>query len=145
MVSAPGTIDSDYRGELKVLLVNLGSGPATIARGERIAQLVIAPVTRAVFVESTEASKVVFSIFDLAIDPPVEYRDSMIQHVFERVFGYPSDTGQKWTWHDKTPFPWEKIIDHLPDGPRPASASQQMSTARRVTPRGLPAEVESLI
>jgi dUTP pyrophosphatase len=56
VVNAPGTIDSDYRGELKVLLVNLGSGPATIARGERIAQLVIAPVTRAVFVESTELS-----------------------------------------------------------------------------------------
>jgi dUTP pyrophosphatase len=56
IVNAPGTIDSDYRGELKVLLVNLGSGPATIARGERIAQLVIAPVTRAVFVESTELS-----------------------------------------------------------------------------------------
>ena len=56
VVNAPGTIDSDYRGELKVLMVNLGSGPATIGRGERIAQLVIAPVTRAVFVESTELS-----------------------------------------------------------------------------------------
>ena len=56
VVNAPGTIDSDYRGELKVLLVNLGSGPATIARGERIAQLVIAPVTRAVFVVSAELS-----------------------------------------------------------------------------------------
>jgi len=54
VVNAPGTIDSDYRGELKVLMVNLGSAPATIARGERIAQLVIAPVTRAVFVESAE-------------------------------------------------------------------------------------------
>jgi len=56
VVNAPGTIDSDYRGELKVLMVNLGSEPATIARGERIAQLVIAPVTHAVFVESTELS-----------------------------------------------------------------------------------------
>ena len=54
VVNAPGTIDSDYRGELKVLMVNLGSEPATIVRGERIAQLVIAPVTRAVFVESAE-------------------------------------------------------------------------------------------
>jgi dUTP pyrophosphatase len=56
VVNAPGTIDSDYRGELKVLIVNLGSKPATIGRGERIAQLVIAPVTRAVFVESAELS-----------------------------------------------------------------------------------------
>jgi dUTP pyrophosphatase len=56
VVNAPGTIDSDYRGELKILMVNLGSEPATIGRGERIAQLVIAPVTRAVFVESAELS-----------------------------------------------------------------------------------------
>ena len=47
LVNAPGTIDSDYRGEVKVLLVNLGQAPVAFARGERIAQLVIAPVTRA--------------------------------------------------------------------------------------------------
>ncbi|MCU0229889.1 MAG: dUTP diphosphatase [Acidobacteria bacterium] len=46
--NAPGTIDSDYRGELGVLLVNWGDTPFTIARGDRIAQLVIAPVARAV-------------------------------------------------------------------------------------------------
>jgi dUTP pyrophosphatase len=47
LVNAPGTIDSDYRGEVKVILVNLGQAPVAFARGERIAQLVIAPVTRA--------------------------------------------------------------------------------------------------
>ena len=47
LLNAPGTIDSDYRGEVKVILVNLGSDPVTLARGERIAQLVFAPVTRA--------------------------------------------------------------------------------------------------
>jgi dUTP pyrophosphatase len=46
VLNAPGTIDSDYRGEVKVLLVNLGSEPFVIERGMRIAQLVIAPVTR---------------------------------------------------------------------------------------------------
>ena len=46
VVNAPGTIDSDYRGECKVLLVNLGSEPFTITRGMRIAQFVVAPVTR---------------------------------------------------------------------------------------------------
>jgi dUTP pyrophosphatase len=46
VLNAPGTIDSDYRGEVKVLLVNLGSEPFVIERGMRIAQLVVAPVTR---------------------------------------------------------------------------------------------------
>ena len=46
LVNAPGTIDSDYRGEVQVILVNLGQAPVPFARGDRIAQLVIAPVTR---------------------------------------------------------------------------------------------------
>ena len=46
-VNTPGTIDSDYRGEVKVILVNLGEEDFTIRRGDRIAQLVIAPVTQA--------------------------------------------------------------------------------------------------
>jgi dUTP pyrophosphatase len=47
LLNAPGTIDSDYRGEVKVILANLGDAPVTLARGERIAQLVFAPVVRA--------------------------------------------------------------------------------------------------
>ena len=46
-LNAPGTIDSDYRGEIRVLLVNLGSAPVTVRRGDRIAQVVFAPVARA--------------------------------------------------------------------------------------------------
>jgi dUTP diphosphatase len=46
-INAPGTIDSDYRGEIQVLLVNLSGEPYTLRRGERIAQLVVSPVTRA--------------------------------------------------------------------------------------------------
>ncbi len=45
--NTPGTIDSDYRGELKVILINHGAGDFTIQRGDRIAQLVLAPVTQA--------------------------------------------------------------------------------------------------
>lgn len=45
-LNTPGTIDSDYRGEIKVILINLGAEPFTIQRGERIAQLVLAPITR---------------------------------------------------------------------------------------------------
>jgi dUTP pyrophosphatase len=48
-LNAPGTIDSDYRGEVKVILANLGAEPFQIRRGDRIAQLVIAPVARAQF------------------------------------------------------------------------------------------------
>jgi dUTP pyrophosphatase len=54
LVNAPGTIDSDYRGELTVLLVNLGSEVHIIAPGDRIAQLVIAPVVEAVLSEADE-------------------------------------------------------------------------------------------
>lgn len=50
-LNTPGTIDSDYRGEVKVILANLGDEPFVIRRGERIAQLVVAPVTRAAFDE----------------------------------------------------------------------------------------------
>ncbi len=54
VANAPGTIDADYRGEVKVLLVNLGAEPVTIRRGERIAQLVVAPVSRVAVVEADE-------------------------------------------------------------------------------------------
>jgi dUTP pyrophosphatase len=47
MVNAPGTIDSDYRGEIKVILINLGQEAVRFEIGDRVAQLVIAPVTRA--------------------------------------------------------------------------------------------------
>ena len=50
VANAPGTIDADYRGEVKVLLINLGPDPVTITRGMRIAQLVPAAVTRATLV-----------------------------------------------------------------------------------------------
>lgn len=52
VLNAPGTIDSDYRGEIKVLLVNFGAHPFEILRGMRIAQLVVAPVARATLVET---------------------------------------------------------------------------------------------
>ena len=47
VLNAPGTIDADYRGEVQVLLVNLGGDPFAVARGSRVAQLVVAAVTRA--------------------------------------------------------------------------------------------------
>lgn len=54
LVNSPGTIDADYRGEVGVLLINLGAEPFVIERGMRIAQMVIAPYTRAQFSEMLE-------------------------------------------------------------------------------------------
>lgn len=53
-LNSPGTIDADYRGPVNVILANLGSEPFTVRRGDRIAQLVVAPVTRAIFVAAEE-------------------------------------------------------------------------------------------
>jgi dUTP pyrophosphatase len=49
LANAPGTVDADYRGEIAVIMVNLGEAPVRIAHGDRIAQAVLAPVTRATF------------------------------------------------------------------------------------------------
>ena len=56
VLNAPGTVDADYRGEIGVLLINHGGAPFTIHRGERIAQMVIAPVTRAELVAAAALS-----------------------------------------------------------------------------------------
>jgi dUTP pyrophosphatase len=52
--NTPGTIDSDYRGELKVIMINLGAETFSIRRGDRVAQLVLAPVTRGTWLEVDE-------------------------------------------------------------------------------------------
>lgn len=53
-LNTPGTIDADYRGEVKVILVNLSNEPFTIERGMRIAQMIIAPVTQGEWLEVVE-------------------------------------------------------------------------------------------
>jgi dUTP pyrophosphatase len=57
ILNAPGTVDSDYRGELEVILVNLGPEPFTLRNGDRIAQLVISPVIRASLCETDSLSE----------------------------------------------------------------------------------------
>lgn len=57
VLNTPGTVDADYRGEVKVILVNLGSEPFTVTRGMRIAQMVIAPVTQAALQETVELAE----------------------------------------------------------------------------------------
>lgn len=56
VLNSPGTIDSDYRGEVKIILINLGDAAFEVRRGERIAQLVVAPVTHARLVVAQEIS-----------------------------------------------------------------------------------------
>ena len=57
ILNSPGTIDADFRGEIQVLLTNLGNAPVTITRGMRIAQLVVAPVVRAQILEVASLDK----------------------------------------------------------------------------------------
>ena len=54
VLNTPGTVDADYRGEIQVILINLGEAPYVVQRGARIAQLVIAPVLRATLSESQD-------------------------------------------------------------------------------------------
>ena len=54
VLNSPGTVDSDYRGEVRILLVNHGDAPFTVSRGDRIAQLLVAPVARARCVEAAD-------------------------------------------------------------------------------------------
>ena len=56
VLNTPGTIDADYRGEIQVILVNLGEASVTLARGDRIAQLVVAPYTRVAWDSLSESS-----------------------------------------------------------------------------------------
>jgi dUTP pyrophosphatase len=56
VLNAPGTIDADYRGEIGVILINLGASFHTISRGDRIAQLIVSPVTRIALIEDGELS-----------------------------------------------------------------------------------------
>jgi dUTP pyrophosphatase len=61
LVNTPGTIDADYRGEVGVILINLGQEPFTVKRGDRIAQMVIAPVTHAEIIEVADLSDTIRS------------------------------------------------------------------------------------
>jgi dUTP pyrophosphatase len=57
VLNTPGTVDADYRGELQVILVNFGTEPFIVQRGMRIAQMIVAPVQRAVLVQSDSLNK----------------------------------------------------------------------------------------
>lgn len=85
-----------------------------------------------ILVESVEGGTVVYSMFDVAQDPPVEFRDAMPEAGFKSRFSYPNVDDEEWTWHDKTPFAWDRIMADFPAGQRASSAAAQLSAAARV-------------
>lgn len=85
-----------------------------------------------ILVESTEGGRVVYSMFNVAADPVVEYRDAMAEKGFKKMFSWKGKDDLRWTWHDKTPFPFGRVMQDFPPGQRHASAAGTMTAAERV-------------
>lgn len=84
-----------------------------------------------ILVEGNENGRVIYSMFDL--DRDLEYRDGMHEQDFKIFFSWKDGkTGPKWTWHDKTPFPWDKVLKTVKDGVRHSSAGALMTAADKV-------------
>lgn len=85
-----------------------------------------------IYVKGTERDQVVYEIYDVAQDPPVYYQDAMRKNAFQKQFSHPTGF-EKWTWHDKTPFPWNRVMKTF-DRPVPALADvhDTLSAAKRV-------------
>lgn len=83
-------------------------------------------------VKGNEGGQVIYELYDVAQDPPVYYQDAMREAAFKSAFSWPTSQ-EKWTWHDKTPFPWNRVMKTF-DKPRPVHADvhDQMSAAARV-------------
>lgn len=89
-----------------------------------------------IYVQGTENGRVIFEIFDFTNeDRPVEYRDAMGLSEFEKRFSWnpKKKDSLKWTWHDKTPFPWDRIVKSFESGVKPTSAAQFIEDADRVS------------
>lgn len=89
-----------------------------------------------ILVESTEGGRVVFSVFDTSQDPILEYRHALMEDDFKAKFSWKSGnqvTADKWTWHDKTPFDWDRVIKAgAQPGLKYPSAGDQLTAAQRV-------------
>jgi hypothetical protein len=87
------------------------------------------------YVKGTEGGQVVYELYDLDQDPPVYYQDAMREEAFKDSFSFPpvGKSAERWTWHDKTPFPWSRVMKTF-DKPRPmhADVHDQISAAARV-------------
>jgi len=98
------------------------------------------------YVKGTENDQVVYELYDLDQDPPVSYQDAMREEAFKKAFSYPpvGRSKEKWTWHDKTPFPWHRVMRTF-DKPRPdyADVHDRLSAAER-TARSLRLRAQKL-
>ena len=89
-----------------------------------------------IFVLTTEGGRVIYDVFDF--ERQVSYRDAMAQGAFEREFSWTGSKKKKgkddrWVWHDKTPFDWDKVIQAgFMDGYRDLSAEHTLNQAQRV-------------
>lgn len=87
-----------------------------------------------IFVEGAENGRVIYSVFDFTDpDHPIEYRDAMKEKDFKKTYSWKPGKKDKWIWHDKTAFPWDKVIElGAKDGVRYPSADRLLSAAARV-------------
>lgn len=86
-----------------------------------------------IFVKSTEGSRVIFEMFDTSHMPVTVFTDAMPLDDFNKHFSYPTKTADKWTWHDKTPFDWNRVIKAgARSGTQLASAADQLVAAARI-------------
>jgi len=86
-----------------------------------------------IFVQAAEGGRVIYSVFDMAEDPILEYRDAMPEKGFKEKFSYGKDTTDLWTWHDKTPFPWDRVIKAgARSGQRVADVEEELNAAKRL-------------
>ena len=92
-----------------------------------------------IFIESTEGGRCVYSVFDMSRQPVLEFRDSMAIGAFQREFSWSAGDDTKkdrWTWHNRTPFPWDRVIKAgARDGVRYADVEDQLTAAERIRRR----------
>jgi hypothetical protein len=87
-----------------------------------------------VHVDSVEGDRVVYSIFDVSKVPPVQWRGAMPEKGFKNQFSWPNSSKIRWTWHDKTPFPWDRVMSTFDEG-QVQDANIITTAARRVAER----------
>lgn len=86
-----------------------------------------------IFVKSTEGDRVIYEMYDLTQTPITQYTDAMALDAFNKKFSYPNKDKISWTWHDKTPFDWNRVIKAgAKDGVHYACAADQLAAATRV-------------
>lgn len=87
------------------------------------------------FVKGTEGGQIVYELYDVAQTPPVYYQDAMREDAFKKAFSAPpvGQSAEEWTWHDKTPFPWTRVMKTFDKPvPTPADVHDTLSAAARV-------------